>query len=272
MTKKQNRKQNNKFVFLRGHPYVLTVPFVLAIWFLATQYGWVGASLLAKPSEVGHVLMNAFVGNTSKGQNVFLYAVATIQRALTGWGVSVGIGIVGGLIFGSSVIFYKGFEPILEFARSVPPIMVFPVFLVGFNYGEAAYIWTIVYGCFPIVLLTVARGAQRISNKKLEILRVYSVKPIIRAFAVVMEILPSCFLGARLALSVSLVIAVVTEMVFSPRSGVALGALAKDAEISFETPLFYAALVVIGAFGYLANVLIQKLEDRLWFKENSQVT
>jgi ABC-type nitrate/sulfonate/bicarbonate transport system permease component len=44
-----------------------------------------------------------------------------------------------------------------------------------------------------------------------------------------MEIAPSAFLGARITFSMSLVIAVVSEMIFTPRSGLAIGSLAKRA-------------------------------------------
>lgn len=272
MIKQPSSKLNNMPSLLKDRPYIISIPLALLFWFLATHFGFIGASLLAHPGEVGHVLAEAFKFDIAPGQNVLVNALATIERAVLGWGLSVGAGVICGLILGVSSLAYKGTEPLFEFARAVPPIMVFPVFLVAFNYGERAYIWTIVYGCFPIVLLTVARGVQRISKDKREILRIHNVHPTIQIFAIVMETLPSCFLGARLSLSVSLIVAVVTEMVFSPRSGLALGALAKDAEMSFETPLFYAAITIIGAFGYFANMLIKRAEEIFLFNEITENT
>ena len=78
-----------------------------------------------------------------------------------------------------------------------------------------------------------------------------------------MEILPSIFLSARLSYSFALIIAVVTEMVFTPRDGWALGALARDSEINFDTPMFYACVLIIGGYGYLINLLFKLIEQKL---------
>lgn len=258
-----NNVMNKLWGYLRRHPILISIPLVILLWIMVTNFGFIGQTLVAKPGEVGEVLLNATKSNAALGEKVFLHASETIKRAISGWSISVGFGMFLGILLGTILVLYKGSEPIIEFFRSIPPILAFPVFLVAFNYGEAAYIWTIVFGCLPIMILTVARGTQSIPRGKIEILKVHNAIRLVKIFATSMEILPSCFLGARLALSLSIVIAVVTEMVFTPRSGIALGSLAKDAEISFNTPLFYASVVVIGIFGYLANVIMRKLELRL---------
>jgi ABC-type nitrate/sulfonate/bicarbonate transport system permease component len=94
-------------------------------------------------------------------------------------------------------------------------------------------------------------------------LSIHGASPLLKAFASVVEILPATFLGARLTFSVSLIVAVVTEMVFSPRSGWAIGALAKDAQISFDTPTFYACIIVLGVYGYAINAFLRRVEWRL---------
>ncbi|MCZ7679934.1 MAG: ABC transporter permease subunit [Sandaracinaceae bacterium] len=178
-------------------------------------------------------------------------------------GISLGVGLLIGLGVGARRLVYAGTEPLIEVARSVPPIMLFPVLLVAFDFADSAYVGTIVFGCTPVMVITVARGMQALSRSKLEVLHLHRARAAVRALALVMEILPSVVLGARVTLSIALVIAVVTEMVFTPRSGIALGALAKEAEIAFDTPVLYAALVVIASVGYLANVTLRALEERL---------
>jgi ABC-type nitrate/sulfonate/bicarbonate transport system permease component len=110
------------------------------------------------------------------------------------------------------------------------------------------------------MVLTVARGIQSLDHTRLELLSIHGASPLLKAFASVVEILPATFLGARLTFSVSLIVAVVTEMVFSPRSGSALGALAKDAQISFDTPTFYACIIVLGVYGYAVNAFLRRVE------------
>lgn len=223
---------------------------VVAAWALVTEYGLVGRTILAGPGEV----VSAF-----GRRQLLTHAAATFDRALTGWAIAVAAGIALGVLLGARRPLTLASEPMLELARAVPPVMVLPVFLVAFNYGVTAYVATIVFGCLPAMILTVAQGTRRVARPKLELLEVFGASRGSRLLATVMEVLPSCVLGARITLAMALIISVVTEMVFAPRTGVALGALAKEAEISFDTPLFYAALLVVGAFGYLANALLRRL-------------
>ncbi|MCS5694345.1 ABC transporter permease subunit [Cyanobium sp. FGCU-6] len=169
-------------------------------------------------------------------------------------------GLVLGALLGMSSLTYRSSEPVLEFVRAVPPIMFFPLFLVAFDFGSPAYVWTIALGCLPVMTLSVSRGIQNLDHSRLELLKTHGVSPLFRGFASVIEILPSALFGARLTLSLSLIISVVTEMVFSPKTGYALGALAKDSQISFETAKFYACIFLLGAFGYLMNALIRQAE------------
>ena len=181
----------------------------------------------------------------------------------------MGLGLVFGLLIGSRPMAYTATEPLLEFLRAVPPILAFPLFLVAFSFGGPAYVWTIVFGCLPVVILTIARSTLTIDRTRLEILAVHQVSKSVRLFAGIMEILPAFFLSARIAFSMSLVIAVVSEMVFSPRSGLALGSLAKDAEISFDTATFYGCIMVIGIYGYIGNTSMRHIEQ--WLRGGSGV-
>lgn len=249
--------------FITRHPVAITVPLVILIWAVASEMDWVGKTVLASPLEVIEQLVNATKAGVSHDKAIFYHAFQTIVLALSGWGLACIIGLVIGVAVGSRRAAYLGVEPILEFGRAIPPVLAFPLFLVAFSFTRSAYMWTIVFGCFPIMCLTVSKGIQGMDAGRLELLRVHETSYLIRLFAAFMEVLPSAFLGARITFSMSLVIAVVTEMVFTPRSGWALGSLAKDAEISFDTPTFYACIVVIGTYGYLANVVLRRVEGRL---------
>jgi len=151
----------------------------------------------------------------------------------------------------------------LELARAIPPILVFPLFLVSFDYSRGAYVSTIAFGAAPVVAVSVASAMRRSGGVRHELLQVFGATRLRRMMAHAMDLLPSLVLAARLALSLSLVIAVVTEMVFAPRSGFALGAYAKDAEMTFDTPAVYAAMLMIGGVGLALNAALAALGRRL---------
>ena len=141
--------------------------------------------------------------------------------------------------------------------------MAFPLFLVAFDFGTPAFVWTIAIGCLPIMVLAVARGIQNLDRSRQELLVVHDVSRGLRIVASIVEIMPSAFFGARLTFSISLIVAVVTEMVFSPRSGFAIGALAKDSQITFDTPTFFACILLLGTYGYVMNAIMRHVEWRL---------
>lgn len=248
--------------FLKRFPGLLAIPVMVLLWAVVVHFGWIGKSLLAGPDEVFAVLARAFHPPTP-GAAIYRHAAETIWRATLGWAISLAVGGALGLLLGLSSFAYRAVESLFEFVRAIPPIMAFPVLLVVFDFGSPAYIWTIAVGSIPIMVLTVARGIHAIDHTRLELLSAHGVSAPLRLFASIVEILPAVFLGARLTFSISLIVAVVTEMVFSPRSGYGLGSLAKDSQISFDTATFYACIFILGFYGYLVNAAMRYAEHWL---------
>ena len=249
-----------KKILYKNVPLMSLLAMFLA-WFIISELGVIGSTLIATPIEVYETVKIAFDESAKVQEQFHIHALESIERAIKGWGLSLIIGISLGMLVGSKGIIYKALEPAIEFFRSIPPVLLFPLLLVAFNFDERSYIWTIFIGSFPVVLLSVARASLTISKEKLNILNLYKVDKRIRFIAYFMEILPSIFLGARVSLSISIIIAVVTEMVFTPSSGLAIGSLARDAEMEFNTPLFYTSVITIGIFGYASNLLLRKCEE-----------
>ena len=254
---------------LKKRPEILFASLIILFWHFVSINNLISPSLLASPKETYDVIVHAFSNSAKMEEKVHIHAYHTISRALEGWFWGICFGLMGGIIIGRTAFLYKGCEPIIEYIRAIPPILMFPLFLVAFDYNESAYVLSITYGCLPIMLLTVARGTFLVSTNYLDILRVFNVQKGVRFFITLMEISPSAFLGARITLSIAIIISVVTEMVFTPRSGFALGALARDSEIAFDTPMFYSCIIIIGLFGYLTNMVLKRIEKNLGFLDHN---
>lgn len=239
---------------------------VLFLWYISSKFNWIDKTLLASPLEALEVLKQSFNSKTPISGQLFIHARETIFLAVSGWGISLIIGTLLGLLFGFFEYLLKSFEITIEFFRAIPPILAFPLMLVSFNYENAAYVWTIVFGCLPIMILTVSKGVQHISKQSIEILKVAKISTLKIGIAKAIEMLPSIFLGARVTFSFALIIAIVTEMIITPKSGLALGALARDAEINFQTPVFFAILLLLGFFGFFSNLILKKIENLFGIK------
>ena len=242
------------------------VGILAVVWIAASATGVVSKTLLASPWDVYTAIQNGFAADATPAQQIHVHALHTIYRACSGWLFSLMIAIPLGIALGASAWVYAGAEGAIELIRSIPPILAFPLLLVAFNFGDTAYLATILFGCTPIVILTIARATQAISPARREILRVYRVPRHRVAACYAMELVPGIFLGGRLAMSMALIITVVSEMVFTPRNGLSLGALARDSQIDFNTPAFYACVLFAAIFGLTANMALKYGEHRLGSK------
>jgi ABC-type nitrate/sulfonate/bicarbonate transport system permease component len=236
---------------------------LLIIWILLSYSGLINETLLAKPVEVWQVVVQSFSSEATKSQQLHVHFISTVWLSFKGWALSITFGVIIGIIIGQSQKILSLLEPTIELVRAIPPILAFPLFLVAHNFGMQAYVWTIVFGCMPIVIIPVAQGVRSINKAPFEILDMSLVKKWVKQLLYFVQILPSIILSARLSFSFSLIIAIVCEMVFTPRSGWALGALARDSELNFDTPLFYGCALTIGIYGYIINRFLSDLEKRI---------
>jgi NitT/TauT family transport system permease protein len=76
-----------------------------------------------------------------------------------------------------------------------------------------------------------------------------------------LESLPTIVVGIRTAVSLSVIIVVVTEMLVGAKYG--LGVRAAAAQSTSATPTLYAAMLVVGLIGLVLNVLLVGLERRI---------
>lgn len=238
--------------------------FALAVWWLLARFELVGSTLLAPPSEVWTRLISPLESGSDPDDNVYFHAFATLARAAEGWTVGMAIGTMLALLITRIEIVHRMLEPIVEFLRAVPPILALPVLLVAFNYESGAHVATIVFGCAPIMLNSVAQGIESLNVERYERFTLHQRSEKLRFFVRIMEVMPFVIYGARVTLSFAIIISVVTEMVFSPRGGFGIGALAKEAEIAFDTPTFYAAVLLMGLAGYAGNLVLLAVHERFF--------
>jgi NitT/TauT family transport system permease protein len=75
------------------------------------------------------------------------------------------------------------------------------------------------------------------------------------------EAMPHIFLGLRLAISLSLVVTVVSEMFVGTESGI--GQRIYDSYLTNSVITLYSYLIILGIIGYAINKTIIAIEERL---------
>lgn len=187
--------------------------------------------------------------------------LSTLGRVAFAVGIGAAVGIPLGLLCSASKTMRATIIPVIDFLRSIPTTLLFPVFIIFLGIGEAARVAIAVYATLPIFAVSAFVGASsrgEVAGRR-EYLRIHagSLGVLIKACARFWDALPSICAGSRVAISIALVLVVVTEMFFSASSGAGWGAY--QAYLAFSIDRMYAYILIIGSIGYCFNVMLDRL-------------
>jgi ABC-type nitrate/sulfonate/bicarbonate transport system permease component len=189
-------------------------------------------------------------------------ANATVQRLLLTYviGTALGISVGAGLYFLGSL--GEGFNPIIDFSRSVPGTAMFPFFLALIGLGTISVLLPATWVVFWITLFTSREELTNAASQRLDYLKRHNAdwRFILRHLHL-HALARSIFTNARLVISLALAVIVAMEMLAGPNSG--LGYFIKIKE---ETPAYeemVLGMLVAGIIGYISNSFLRWLESRL---------
>ncbi len=226
---------------------------------------WVAASMTAwgRAHSVPTVLEVVRAAADGAGDGTLLRDCAdTLARAVAGAGVSVVVGGALGLWLGARPALWHAVEPTADFVRSIPPILVYPLLLLGLGYNEGSRVATVAFGAFGAVLLPVAAALARAPAARADVVRLAGLRGYAAFRALHLpEGLPALITGARLALTAALVIAVVTEMLVGSRHGLGVRALAALQE--YRPERLWCVVLLSGAINVALSGALVALERRL---------
>lgn len=171
-------------------------------------------------------------------------------------------GVMLGLWLGGRPERRAALEPKLDFARTIPPLLIFSLFVLFLGYGEAARVLTIALVAALLVSMQLSAAMAAVSAERLRLLRALGAGWLARVrFVYLYELTPACLLALRQAVCAGLVVTVVTEMLVGAVYG--LGTRALDAQIAYDAPRLYAVMLVTGALGHGVASALLRLEQRL---------
>lgn len=177
----------------------------------------------------------------------------SLKNYVLGVLVAALVGVVAGLLLGDNPRLLAGLTPLLNFMRAVPHVAFVPVIILALGIGSAPKVFLIAFACVWPVLLNTIEGVRGLNPAILEAARAYRVPGVLRLRRVTFSgALPQIFAGLRIAVSVGVVMMVVSEMYGSAQG---LGYYVFSAGQRFDATGTWAGTIVIGFVGYLINVL-----------------
>lgn len=233
-----------------------SIPLLLAVWQLAVSSGAVESRLLPSVVQVASVLFS----ETGNGQLVY-HAGITISRALSEFALAAAAGIPLAAIMARSSIFRNLFEPVFFFGYPIPKIALFPIFTYIFGFGTPSKVAFTFLECLYPVVVTSYLGFAGVQTRLVWAAQNFGAgRWTVMRRIVLPAALPAIFSGLRIALPVSIIVVVLTEMI---GNSVGLGYYITIWSTRFSFQNVYAAIIVIGVCGLVLDQGLNLLRRRV---------
>ena len=192
----------------------------------------------------------------------FLSAVAaSLKRLAAGFAIGSTAAVAVGLAMGSSPRVRSTLSPTAEFLRALPVIAVVPIAIVLLGVGDAMRVGVIAFGVFFPVLIATVEGVRAVALEIRDTAALFGLSRVQRSLRVYLPAaLPTIFAGLRTALSIGLVLVVISEL---NGEGDGLGVYIESQRALFNVSEMYVGIVFLGLLGYVLNRLLLVLEHRV---------
>ncbi|WP_321914324.1 MULTISPECIES: aliphatic sulfonate ABC transporter permease SsuC [unclassified Paraburkholderia] len=226
---------------------------VLVIWEVAAKSGALSTRVLPEPLAV----LRAAWSLIESGEMWADVRVST-WRALSGFAIGGGIGLVLGLATGLFKPVETALDSTVQMVRNIPALAMIPLVILWFGIGEEAKVFLVALGVFFPVYVNTFHGIRSVDANLVEMARSYGLK----GFALYREVilpgaLPSILVGVRFALGLMWVTLIVAETI-SAQSGI--GYMTMNAREFLQTDVVVVGILLYAALGKLADWLAKWLE------------
>jgi ABC-type nitrate/sulfonate/bicarbonate transport system permease component len=225
-----------------------TLAIVLLLWEGLAAVGLLRFEFFPPPSAILRGLLNVIATGELAAQSYH-----TLTSMLAGWAIAMALGISFGLLLGASPWLRSYSMASVEILRPIPGIAFLPVALLLFGFSTTMELFVIVLPVLWPILIGTISGVMAVPN------RLQDVGATLRLtrFEVVHKILlpaaaPVIFVGARIGLTLSLVLAIIAEMVGNPQG---LGYAIVSAQQALRPDEMFAYIMIVGVLGIAINIL-----------------
>ncbi|HEX3792796.1 MAG TPA: ABC transporter permease [Pseudonocardiaceae bacterium] len=242
--------------------------------FVRPVIGWAGVLVVALGWQLLAVALNTSifptfittmqaVGTVLSGPALSQDVLPSVERALAGFAISAVLGVVVGLALGYYRRLGDYCATLVDFLRSLPTPLFVPLAIVLLGLGSQMVVAIVVSAAVWPVLLNAFDAARRVEPLHLDTARALGLRGVALFRRVLFPAtLPSIVAGLRIALSTSLAVLIIAE-ILGASSG--LGYFIQDAQQTFEVPETYAGVVILAALGWLFDTLFLAAEHR-WLR------
>ena len=194
----------------------------------------------------------------------------TLFAALLGWTIASSLGVFIGIALGLSKTFYKYTYTSIEVIRPWPGVAFAPIGLLLFGFSLQMELVVIVLPALWPVLVNTMGGIRNIPNSLYEVVSSLRLNKYSRIYKVYLpSAKASILVGLRISLSLSIIMAVVAEMIGSPNG---MGyAIVREQQAMHPTNMF-AYIFTIALLNVLINYLLNNIINQLTPGQRKKIT
>jgi sulfonate transport system permease protein len=229
--------------------------FVL-LWQVVADHSGISAVFLPGPDRAWAAVVAGFADG-----DLLKLTWATVERMLYGWLLASLGGIAVGALIGSSRHAREFLGPSLEMIRPIPVTAFMPIAIAFLGLTGDMVLVVIGIGAIWPVLLATVHGIAAVEPRLVEVSRSLRLsRPQMLWKIALPNAQPDILAGMRLGLTVSLILAVIGEMLTSEDG---LGHYVLVAARAFHSSEVFGGVILLGLIGFASNVGLQAAERRL---------
>jgi ABC-type nitrate/sulfonate/bicarbonate transport system permease component len=252
---------------LWGFARVFSILLVLAVWELLARSGkYTPYQLPALTAVLGRIWDDAMTGDLAINMGLTLY------RALVSFAICAVGGVAIGMAMARNKIANWFFDPIVSVGFPMPKIAFLPVVILWLGVYDVSKITIIVIDAiFPVIAATVI-GIQAVERELIWSARnMGATNREVLTQIIFPAALPQIMTGLQVALPLTLIVAVVAEMLMG---GYGLGGAMMTASRFANSVGVFAGIVEIAAIGYVMVKSMSLIRRRLliWHQEANEPT
>lgn len=256
---KQKKKLNKAKRFSKWNGILMGTIFplsILVIWELVGFLGLVSDVLLPRPTAI----FGTFIDLSLSG-NLYGHFQISLLRAIGGFLIGGGLGLIAGLAVGFSKKFEHTFDPTMQMIRTIPSLAVIPLFILWFGFGETSKMLLIAKAAFFPMYVNAFLGIRSVDAKMFEVAKVleFSKWKQIKNL-IIPSALPNILLGVRLALGAAWLALVAAELMGSSEG---IGYLIMDARQFSQTTVVFVGIIIFALFGKISDSIVRYFERKL---------
>jgi len=239
-------------------PPLVLVLTLLVIWQLGVRVGNVDKWLLPAPSDIASAGWDA-------RSLLWPHVLQTATETLLGFALALAVGFGLGMLIDASPLINNALYPLLVASQTVPTVAIAPLLVIWLGYGLLPKVLVVALVCFFPIVVSTADGLRATDGELVNLLSTMGASRQAILFKVRLpDALPSLFSGVRIAVTYSVVGAILGEWV---GASAGLGIFMLRATNSFRTDWVFVSILITALLSLALFASVSLLERRLlgWY-------